>query len=159
MFREDVLNDIGVLSTRGEVTMDGTQREGMYTRTQMRTLLSMTATELDTLERQAIVSPTVQRSAGDTRPAYYSPVDVAVVAAAVAAGRLGVRGRNLARFTELLATRRKRLTPGWSGWAAWDGEAVELLAEAADVGRVTAGFASPAALLLIPIEVPAGSGP
>jgi hypothetical protein len=126
----------------------------MYTRSDLRRLYNISVTELDTLERQGIVRPTVTRKSGETLPVLYSPVDAAVAGAAAAAGKVGIRGRRLARFAEQLAARRNRLRPGWSGWAVFDGEGVDLEPDGVDLASVTGRFPSRLSLLLVPVDVP-----
>jgi hypothetical protein len=126
------------------------------TRAQLETELKMTATELDTLDRQQIITSSVERTSGSTKPVLYTDVDVAVAAVALSAFRFGIRGRHLRAAIELLRSRDGRLTPGWSGFAVFDPGGVELLEVGSSFDRHMFGFRFPTTVLIVPVTVPIG---
>jgi hypothetical protein len=150
-------NDIAVIR-KGEVSMAQGDPPLRYTRTDLCERFKTTTTELDTLERQGILVPTRPGSAGRGKPALYSETGVAIAGAIIQVGRLGLRGRFLGHFAELMRGIEPRLRPGWSGLVAYDGGSVALLGDAGDIPEFMTGYRSPTGLILIPIDIPAEAG-
>lgn len=130
---------------------------GMYTRAELEADLGISPVELDTLERQHIIVASERRHRGDTRPVLFSATDVALARFVSSARRFGMRGEQLRTVALRLAGKRRRLVPGWSGWAVIDVDGDVTLLDAGqcvdDVVR-----ADPRPLLAVPLAVPAGVG-
>ena len=124
------------------------------TRAELCSALGCSPTELDTLERQKIIWPSVGRVKGDTRPVLFSPIDGALASVALRASRLGIKGRHLTALMDKLRTRQARLGPGWRGWAVFDDAGIDLVDVDADVGRFVRSFRDPTSLLFLPITIP-----
>ena len=126
---------------------------GMYTRAELEADLGVSTNELDTLERQKIIVASERRQPGDTRPVLFSTADVAIARFAQGARRFGLRGEQLREVTARLATKRRRLLPGWAGWVVLDDDGdIELVGPGASLDAVMTG--APRSLLAVHIEVP-----
>ncbi len=127
----------------------------MRSRRALREALGATPTELDTLERQGVIG--ASHRGPDGRVGLYDEVDTALAGLALQGFRIGVRGRALANFVQAARARAPRLAPGWNGWVAFDGAAVELCATPADLASVVSSYRSPTALVIVPLQVEAST--
>lgn len=126
---------------------------GKFTRAQLEADLGVSANELDRLEKQGIVTASERRQPGDTRPVLFNATDVALARFARAAHQFGMRGEQLREITHRLATKRRKLLPGWAGWVCVDGDGdVELIGPGLSLDELLAE--DPRSLLAVRVTVP-----
>lgn len=125
------------------------------TRARVASLLGVPVARIHSLERIGVCRPAVGRTYGDTRPAVYDALEVAMLAVVLRAEGFGIKGQGLQELASALRRRVHLLDEQWVGTVVWDpaGGVVDLVHREDPLPRSL--HVPRTALLLLPLDVPA----